>query len=35
MRPVTGDAERGRGLLLVAELADSWGYYIAGGYKHV
>jgi anti-sigma regulatory factor (Ser/Thr protein kinase) len=35
IRPVTGDAEHGRGLLLVAELADSWGYYFADGYKHV
>ena len=29
------DAESGRGLLLVAETADSWGYYFAGGRKHV
>jgi anti-sigma regulatory factor (Ser/Thr protein kinase) len=35
MRTATGDAESGRGLLLVAELADSWGYYFADGYKHV
>jgi anti-sigma regulatory factor (Ser/Thr protein kinase) len=30
-----GDAESGRGLLLVAEVADSWGYYFAGRRKHV
>jgi anti-sigma regulatory factor (Ser/Thr protein kinase) len=35
VRSVAGDDERGRGLLLVAELADSWGYYFAGGCKHV
>jgi anti-sigma regulatory factor (Ser/Thr protein kinase) len=30
-----GDAENGRGLLLIAQVADSWGYYFAGGRKHV
>jgi anti-sigma regulatory factor (Ser/Thr protein kinase) len=29
------DIENGRGLLLVAKLADSWGYYFAAGRKHV
>jgi len=27
--------ENGRGLLLVARVANSWGYYFAGGRKHV
>jgi anti-sigma regulatory factor (Ser/Thr protein kinase) len=35
VRTVTDDAEHGRGLLLVAEVSDSWGYYFQGGYKHV
>lgn len=30
-----GDAEHGRGLLLIAQVADSWGYYFAGDRKHV
>ena len=30
-----GDAESGRGLLLVAQVADSWDYFFAGGRKHV
>jgi anti-sigma regulatory factor (Ser/Thr protein kinase) len=34
-RPPADDAEHGRGLLLVAELADSWGYYFENGCKHV
>jgi anti-sigma regulatory factor (Ser/Thr protein kinase) len=28
-------AETGRGLLLIAELADSWGYYFTDARKHV
>lgn len=32
---VAADKESGRGLLLVAEVADSWGYYFGGGRKHV
>ena len=35
LRSVADDTERGRGLLLVAELAESWGYYFAAGCKHV
>jgi anti-sigma regulatory factor (Ser/Thr protein kinase) len=35
LRSVTTDMEDGRGLLLVAEIADSWGYYFDGGRKHV
>jgi anti-sigma regulatory factor (Ser/Thr protein kinase) len=35
LRPVTADMENGRGLLLVAEVADSWGYYFEAGRKHV
>lgn len=34
-RPVADDDEHGRGLLLVAEVADSWGYYFESGHKHV
>jgi anti-sigma regulatory factor (Ser/Thr protein kinase) len=34
-RSVAVDVEHGRGLLLVAEAADSWGYYFEGGRKHV
>lgn len=34
-RSIAVDTERGRGLLLVAEIADSWGYYFEGGRKHV
>jgi anti-sigma regulatory factor (Ser/Thr protein kinase) len=30
-----GDSESGRGLLLIAQVADSWGYYFAGERKHV
>jgi anti-sigma regulatory factor (Ser/Thr protein kinase) len=29
------DTEHGRGLLLVARIADSWGYYFDTGRKHV
>ena len=35
LRPVADDTEHGRGLLLVAEAADSWGYYFESGTKHV
>lgn len=35
VRSVASDIEHGRGLLLVAEVADSWGYYFEGGCKHV
>src|ERR1700685_325969 len=35
VRSVAVDMERGRGFLLVAEVADSWGYYFEGGRKHV
>jgi anti-sigma regulatory factor (Ser/Thr protein kinase) len=35
VRSVAVDIEHGRGLLLVAEIADSWGYYFEGGRKHV
>src|ERR1700744_1245998 len=35
VRSVAADMEHGRGLLLVAEVADSWGYYFEGGRKHV
>ena len=35
LRSPTGDAENGRGLLVIAQAADSWGYYFAGGRKHV
>lgn len=35
LRSVADDTEHGRGLLLVAEVADSWGYYFADGCKHV
>jgi anti-sigma regulatory factor (Ser/Thr protein kinase) len=35
LRSPTGDTENGRGLLLIARLADSWGYYFAGDRKHV
>lgn len=35
LRPAAADAEHGRGLLLVAEAADSWGYYFENGTKHV
>ncbi len=35
VRSAAGDAERGRGLLLVAEVADSWDYYFEDGRKHV
>jgi len=35
LRFPVGDAESGRGLLLVAQVADSWGYYFTGGRKHV
>jgi anti-sigma regulatory factor (Ser/Thr protein kinase) len=34
-RSPAGDAEHGRGLLVVAQIADSWGYYFAGDRKHV
>lgn len=35
VRSVEVDEENGRGLLLVAEVADSWGYYFGNGRKHV
>lgn len=35
LRPAADDTEHGRGLLLVAEMADSWGYYFQNGCKHV
>ena len=35
IRSVAVDMEHGRGLLLVAEIADSWGYFFEGGRKHV
>lgn len=35
LRSAASDIEHGRGLLLVSELADSWGYYFTGDYKHV
>ena len=35
LRSPTGDTENGRGLLLIAQLADSWGYYFSGDRKHV
>jgi anti-sigma regulatory factor (Ser/Thr protein kinase) len=35
LRTPTGDTENGRGLLLIARIADSWGYYFAGDRKHV
>jgi anti-sigma regulatory factor (Ser/Thr protein kinase) len=35
LRSVTDDTEHGRGLLLVAEVADCWGYYFESGCKHV
>ncbi len=34
-RSVAVDREHGRGLLLVAEVADSWGYYFDDRRKHV
>jgi anti-sigma regulatory factor (Ser/Thr protein kinase) len=34
VRSVAVDIEHGRGLLLVAEVADSWGYYFECGRKH-
>ena len=35
LRSPEGDMENGRGLLLIAQIADSWGYYFASGRKHV
>jgi anti-sigma regulatory factor (Ser/Thr protein kinase) len=35
LRSVATDTETGRGLLLVARVADSWGFYFAGDRKHV
>jgi anti-sigma regulatory factor (Ser/Thr protein kinase) len=35
VRSVEVDNENGRGLLLVEEVADSWGYYFGSGRKHV
>jgi len=35
LRSPTGDTEHGRGLLLIAQVANSWGYYFAGARKHV
>lgn len=35
LRPATDDTEHGRGLLLISEIADSWGYYFENGTKHV
>jgi anti-sigma regulatory factor (Ser/Thr protein kinase) len=35
VRIPANDAQTGRGLLLVARLADSWGYFFDGGRKHV
>lgn len=35
LRSVTDDTEHGRGLLLVTDVADSWGYYFESGCKHV
>jgi anti-sigma regulatory factor (Ser/Thr protein kinase) len=35
LRSVAIDIEHGRGLLLVAEVAESWGYYFEGNRKHV
>jgi anti-sigma regulatory factor (Ser/Thr protein kinase) len=35
VRSVKVDNENGRGLLLVEEVADSWGYYFGSGLKHV
>ncbi len=34
-RSSEGDAEHGRGLLLIAQVADSWGYYFNADRKHV
>ena len=35
VRAPASDVVTGRGLWLVAHQADSWGYYFAGGRKHV
>lgn len=35
VRHAAEDAESGRGMQLVASLANSWGYYFSGGRKHV
>jgi anti-sigma regulatory factor (Ser/Thr protein kinase) len=35
LRSPEGDTENGRGLLLIAQVADSWGYYFSGARKHV
>jgi anti-sigma regulatory factor (Ser/Thr protein kinase) len=35
LRTPTDNTETGRGLLLIAKIADSWGYYFDGGRKHV
>lgn len=35
LHPVAPDVVHGRGLLLVEQLADSWGYYFDSGRKHV
>jgi anti-sigma regulatory factor (Ser/Thr protein kinase) len=35
LRAPADNTETGRGLLLVAEIADSWGYYFDGDHKHV
>lgn len=35
LRSPTGHTENGRGLLLIARVADSWGYYFVGDRKHV
>jgi anti-sigma regulatory factor (Ser/Thr protein kinase) len=35
MSSPAADIENGRGLLLVARVADSWGYYFDAGRKHV
>jgi len=34
-RSPASDTESGRGLQLIARVADSWGYYFAGDRKHV
>jgi anti-sigma regulatory factor (Ser/Thr protein kinase) len=35
VRSPVGDTEHGRGLLVIAQVAASWGYYFEGDRKHV
>jgi len=35
LRSPGGDTEHGRGLLVIAQVADSWGYYFERDRKHV